>query len=186
MHQIQLRDFPDDSPMAAFYHQHALMVLAYIRPHVPAKEDAEDILVDVFLAVLENPVPLDLSEQAQLAWLRRVAHNKLVDRYRREARQPRMSSLDELAQTLLGEDDEGPENVAVRGEDRTYLHSQLAKLPVEQQEVLYLRFTENLSTREIARLLNKSDVAVRSALSRTLNRLRRICEPQKEGKIHHG
>lgn len=34
MHQIQLRDFPDDSPMAAFYHQHALMVLAYIRPHL--------------------------------------------------------------------------------------------------------------------------------------------------------
>lgn len=186
MHQIQPRNLPDDSPMAAFYHQHAPMVLAYIRPHVTAKEDAEDILVDVFLAVLENPVPLNLSQQAQLAWLRRIAHNKLVDRYRREARQPRMAPLEEFTQTLVGEDDEEPEQVAMRGEDRTQLYTQLAKLPAGQQEVLYLRFAENLSTREIARLLNKSDDAVRMALSRILNRLRRICEVQREGKIHHG
>jgi RNA polymerase sigma-70 factor (ECF subfamily) len=111
-----------------------------------------------------------------------VAHNKLVDRYRREASRPKTSSLDEFSQTLLGQDDQEPEHLAVRDEDRAQLYNHLARLTVEQQEVLHLRFTESLSTREIARLLNKSDVAVRSALARALNHLRRICEPGRKEK----
>jgi RNA polymerase sigma factor (sigma-70 family) len=186
MHHIQSRDLPDELSVAVFYQRHALMVLTYIRSHVASKEEAEDILGDVFLAVLENQTPFTLDEREQAIWLRRVAHNKVVDRYRRQMRQPEITSLGEFAHILPGEKNGEPEIVAVRNENRAQLHIHLAALSADQQKVLHLRFAENLSTREIARLLNKSDVAIRSLLSRTLNRLRHIWETQQKGKANHG
>lgn len=186
MHPIQSKGLLDELSVAVFYQRHALMVLTYIRSHVASKEDAEDILGDVFLAALENPTPLLLDEREQAVWLRRVAHNKMVDRYRRQMRQPGITSLDEFAHILPGEENGEPEMVAMRNEERAQLHTHLAALSAEQQKVLHLRFAEHLSTREIARLLNKSDVAIRSLLSRTLNRLRRIWEIPQKGKANHG
>jgi RNA polymerase sigma-70 factor (ECF subfamily) len=58
----------------------------------------------------------------------------------------------------------------------------LAKLSPVQQTVLHLRFAKDLSTREIARRLQKSDGAIRTLLSRTLNHLRGMYERREEGE----
>lgn len=186
MHQIQHIDSPEESPVAALYQRHARMILAYIRPRVDFKEDAEDLLVEVFLVAMQNETPLRLSESEQLIWLRRVARNKIVDRYRRLGRLPAISSLDEFAEVLLDDDEHTPEALALRNADHTQLRAHLASLPQIQQEVLRLRFAHNLNTKEIASRLAKSDDAIRMLLSRTLNRLRGLYEQHKGGEITHG
>lgn len=82
-----------NSPLGQLYHRHWLAVSLTISQHIPSREDAEDILLDVFLAALENERLLSLSEQHQEAWLRRVAYNKRMDVHRRASRHPVWQSV---------------------------------------------------------------------------------------------
>ena len=182
MHQIRHKDSPQESPVADLYQRHARQLLAYIRPRVDSPEDAEDLLVEVFLAIMQNETPLRLSEGEQLIWLRRVARNKIVDRYRHLGRQPAIAPLDALVEVLLDDDEHTPEALALRETDHAQLRKHLAGLSHIQQEVLHLRFFHELSTKEIAARLAKSDSAIRVLLSRTLNRLRDIYEQYKGGE----
>ena len=68
--KCQSTSLPDDSPIAQWYQLHAIPLLTYIRQHVPSREDAEDIVVEAFIAALEQKgfSPYTLTEQEQLAW----------------------------------------------------------------------------------------------------------------------
>jgi RNA polymerase sigma factor (sigma-70 family) len=186
MHQIRHIHSTEESPVADLYQRHARKILAYIRLRVDSQEDAEDLLVEVFLVTMQNETPLSLSESAQLTWLRRVAHNKIVDRYRRIGRLPAIASLDAFEEVLLDDDERTPEALALRNADHAQLRMHLACLSQIQQEVLWLRFAHDLSTKEIATRLEKNDSAIRMLLSRTLNRLRGIYEQPKGGETTHG
>jgi RNA polymerase sigma factor (sigma-70 family) len=167
------------SHIASLYQSYASELLLHIRRHVPSQEDAEDVLLETFIAALENPRLREMGEQEQLAWLRRVAHNKCVDFHRRSTRRPSIP-LEDVQQQLYDEDDRAPEVVVLDQEEHALLRTQLASLPQIQQEVLRLRFAEDLRCPEIARRLNKSDGAVRTMLSRILHLLRNIYTNSEE------
>src|SRR5437879_3700397 len=71
------------SAASALYDRHASSILACARRYTPSWEDAEDVTLEVFTAVLEQANLSAPTERQQLVWLRRVAHNKPVGRYRR-------------------------------------------------------------------------------------------------------
>jgi DNA-directed RNA polymerase specialized sigma24 family protein len=76
----------EEYPLALLYQKYARAVLSYLDRRISIKEDAEDLLLEVFLAALENQVWTTLTDGEQLAWLRRVARNKLIDHYRQKTR----------------------------------------------------------------------------------------------------
>lgn len=170
----------DETALATLYQRHMPVLLAFIRRYVSTREDAEDVLLEVFIAAFERKSLADLSEGEQLAWLRRVAHNKCVDAYRRTSRQP-VVPLEQVTTSVYEEEEHTPEQVALRSEEYALLHRHLANLSEEQQTLLRLRFAHDLRSPEIARKLNKSEGAVRKLLSRTLNALRRLYEKPEEG-----
>lgn len=77
------------------YDRYTPKILAYLERRIGHRQDAEDLLVDVFLAAFKAHQLADLHGDEQLAWLRRVAHNKVVDRLR-QARRLTHLSLDEV------------------------------------------------------------------------------------------
>ncbi len=165
-----------DSPIAVLYQRHAYTLLSFIRQHVPTPEDAEDVLLEVFLAAFQADI-VNLPKNEQLAWLRRVARNKCVDAHRRLVRHPAIP-LEEIEDTMYDDEQQAPEQLALRSEEHATLHAHLAQLPALQQEVLRLRFAFDLRSAEIARMLNKSEGAIRMLLSRTMNLLRTLYEKQ--------
>lgn len=169
--------------LAQLYEDHWLNLLWIIRQYAFSTEEAEDILMDVFVAALESDVFFTLREKQQVAWLRRTAHNKAVDAYRRSSRKP-VVSLYPYGDTLLNEERQAPEQFAVRHEDQEVLQSHITKLPDLQQQVLRLRFADGLRCKDIAAYLQKNEGTVRSLLSRTLNTLRGLYEKNQEGKNH--
>ena len=164
-------------PLSLLYQKYAQVILAYLDRRISIKEDAEDLLLEVFLAALENQVWMTLADGEQLAWLRRVARNKLIDHYRRNMRHPVMP-LQEMHEALDEDENLMPEHLALRHEAQSILHREIAALPQLQQEILRLRFAHGLHTKEIALMLKKTDTAIRILLSRTLNQLRRSYERQ--------
>lgn len=167
----------EDSPIAVLYQRHAYTLLSFIRQHVPTPEDAEDVLLEVFLAAFEADTLANLPKNEQLAWLRRVARNKCVDAHRRLVRHP-VIPLEEIEDSMYEDEQQAPEQLALRSEEHAVLQAHLAQLSALQQEVLRLRFASDLRSAEIARMLNKSEGAIRMLLSRAMNLLRTLYEKQ--------
>jgi RNA polymerase sigma factor (sigma-70 family) len=166
----------DGPPVVAqLYQQYASKIFNYIRQHVPSFEDAEDILVEVFVVALENEEIFTWEEKIQQAWLWRVTHNKVVDFYRRTKRKSDIP-LSAFNEEAFEHDSASPEQSSIRGEEDEQLHALIEKLSPLQQEVLQLRFAYDLKSTQIASQLGKRDGTVRSILSRTLNQLRNLYE----------
>ena len=165
---------PQQEPeMALLYRKYAPGLLAYVRLHIASQEDAEDIVVEVFLAAIENAKFAALPEKAQQLWLWRVTRNKVIDTYRRSKTRQSLS-LEHVTEHLFEDEVLGPEHAALQQEDYMDLYAHLQSLPVLQQEILRMRFGQDLSCFEIATTLGKQENAVRVTLSRSLNLLRRI------------
>ena len=171
--QADIDGFQVAPGIAFLYSKYAPGLLSYARMHVASQEDAEDLVVEVFLAAIENERLLALSEKAQQLWLWRVTRNKVIDAYRRAKTHPRVR-LDAMAEHLFEDEVFSPENAALRQEDYMDLYERLQRLPAPQQEILRMRFGLGLSCAEIAIRLGKQENAVRVMLSRSLNLLRDI------------
>lgn len=157
--------------LAELYRSSVSTLLNYIRRYISVREDAEDILVEVFLAAHERGDLIELPEDERLAWLRRVAYYKCVDLLRRQQRHPTVT-LETHLETLFEADEHAPEHIALRTEEYTLLRNYLAELTVSQQTILHLKFGQQLSGTEIAKRLNKSEGSVSKLLARALNQLR--------------
>ena len=168
-----------EQEMALLYRKYAPGMLTYVRMRVPSPEDAEDLVVEVFLAAIESAKFAVLSEKAKQSWLWRVTRNKVIDAYRR-AKTRQNVTLEHVAQGLFEDEMSSPEYAALRQEDYMDLYAHLQSLPPLQQQILRMRFGQDLSCSEIATALGKQENAVRVTLSRSLNLLRKIYQRRGE------
>ena len=157
------------------YERHAAIILAYVRSRTASWQDAEDLTLEVFLTALEHDNLSWLTDKQQLVWLWRVAHNKLIDSYRRPG-QPPAVSLEQVVENASHDEALMPEQLVLRREELERLYKAIGKLSPQQQQVLQLRYGEGLRFTEIAVLLNKREATVRKICSRSLVLLRRIYE----------
>jgi RNA polymerase sigma-70 factor (ECF subfamily) len=179
MHQLSFRGSQDAGVFSAFYQEHAPQVFTYLRLHLRSKEDAEDLLVEVFLACLESSDFQRLAEPQRRAWLWRVVHHKLIDLYRKGTVRQRVVTMDGLTQEIYYDDDLSPERLMERSEEYRQLHELVKALPHTQQQVLRLRLVHGLRSKEIASRMGKSEQAIRALLSRALNLLRSTYRQQQ-------
>ncbi|GHO48247.1 RNA polymerase sigma factor [Ktedonospora formicarum] len=170
----------NDAFAAELYQRYAQEIFVYLRMHTPTREDAEDVLIDVFLAALEQKNFQKVPIEKQRAYLWRVAQNKANDVYRRLKRRP-VSPVEQVADSLHFDENQEPEQQFMRTESYALLRSHIQRLPELQRKLLHLRFVNGLRSKEIAQILNKREGTVRMLLSRTLNTLRSIYEKHSEG-----
>ena len=155
------------------FEQHSEKLFSYLRQHTSSREDAEDMLVETFMAALAEAKFAHLSETAQVAWLWRVGRNKVVDAFRK-ATLRRNVPLEQVGETICEDEARDPEQMALRRDEEREIYHLLHTLPELQQEMLRLRFGFDLHCGEIAAILGKREDAVRAMLSRTMNSLRQL------------
>jgi RNA polymerase sigma factor (sigma-70 family) len=180
MHQAKIE--PEDDPVTdMLYQRYATTIFTYVHQHISSREDAEDILVETFLAALEAPTFMQLSEKEQVSWLWRVARNKVVDSYRKSTRRHNIP-LEQISETVYEDEEQGPEQALLRQEAESQTLALLKRLPPGHQEVMLLRFGHGLRSAEIASIIGKRESAVRTTISRAMNLLRKIYEERKEAQ----
>ena len=177
--QINGHTAQSEQEMAFLYRKYAPGLLSYVRMRITSEEDAEDLVVEVFVAALEHSKFAALSEREKQLWLWRVTRNKVIDMYRR-AKTRRNVTFEDVGNGLFEDEMAGPESAALRQEDYMDLYAHLQSLPPLQQQILRMRFGQDLSCREIATTLGKQENAVRVTLSRSLNLLRKIYRRGRE------
>ena len=147
-------------------------VYRYARLKLGSVSDAEDVTAAVFLnawRMIDRFSPQDDTSFA--AWLFRLAHNALIDRYRRTRD---AVSLDR-ARPLLFDPQiiPGPDALIEWRMTLDELRIALQALTEEQREVIILRFVEGLTAREVGAIMGKQEGAVRGMQFRALETLRR-------------
>jgi RNA polymerase sigma-70 factor (ECF subfamily) len=159
----------------ALFDRYATLIFAYLRRQVSSQQDAEDLMLEVFLAAFQYNQFSTLDTERQIAWLKRVARNKVVDRYRHNSLLT-LLPLETVMETL--KDEFMPEHQVLQKEAYQQLYQSLKQLSPIQQQVIQMRFGDCLPLIEIADILGKQAGTVRSILSRTLRHLRMIYEQQ--------
>ncbi len=182
MHQPFTREIMSQEEAAEFYRQYAPQVATYLRLHMRSKEDAEDLLVDIFLACLESSAFQCLPDPQQRAWLWRVVHNKMADFYRKGVVRQYVVNVDDHIKEIYYDEDLSPERMAERSEEYRLLSELVRTLPQAQWQVLQLRLVHGLPYKEIAGHLGKNETAIRAVFSRTLSFLRSAYHQKQGGK----
>lgn len=173
--------------VATLYQRHAHNLFKYIYVSLSRREEAEDILIEVFLAAHTYQGLGNLSEQQQLAWLAAVTRHKVADWYR-AANNRSTSSLEQMlpgSQVQAGETSL-PEVMVLKQEEYTLLWHQIAQLPSFQQDVLQLRFILGMRHADIAKVLGTTVGSVQTALWRALRSLRTLYQLDAPKRRRHG
>ncbi len=176
MHQL---DTDQTTVESTLYDRFAVTIFQYLCQRVSNKQDAEDLLLEVFLAALQDEALSSLPQGRQLAWLRRVARNKVVDHYRHIA----LLNLLPIEQALAMEDTAlPPEQYTEQRESYERLYQSIAQLTSLQRELIGLRYRNGLRFADIAVVLGKPEGTVRQWLVRTLRQLRTIYDQPERGE----
>lgn len=159
----------DSEGLAALYGALADPLLSYIRTQVRRREDAEDLLGQVFLEALRDLGRFSGDVGGFRAWLFRIAYHRSVDLARRQSRRAE-EPLDSVHQRPAADD---PESEVLDRLDRLRLRAAVDRLPPEQRRVISLRLAGALSAAEIGKILGKSTGAVKALQFRALANLSR-------------
>jgi RNA polymerase sigma-70 factor (ECF subfamily) len=159
----------DAEAFSQLYEQYFPRVYSYVLRHVSQPEVAQDLTSDVFLRAMEHLDSYRFQDVPFASWLYRIAHNRVIDHYRRLPKQPPV----ELA-------DQGPfatKPVTMDSSwilNRKVVHDALKVLTPEQREVIIRRLLQGQSIAETARALNRSEDSVKQLQRRGLAALERM------------
>jgi RNA polymerase sigma-70 factor, ECF subfamily len=164
----------DAEGMAILYRAYASPLLAYLATQVRRREDAEDLLGEVFLSAMRDVARFEGNVSGFRAWLYRIATNRAVDLARRHARRPE----EPLAVAVEQPGTEDPANEALGKVDRERLWRAVMALPEAQRRVVAMRLAGGLSAPEIAKAVDKPVGAVKALQHRALvNLTKALGEP---------
>jgi RNA polymerase sigma-70 factor, ECF subfamily len=162
----------DPAALSMLYDQYVDRIYSYIYHRVGQVELAEDLTGQVFIRMLEA-VRKGYSWRSSFSgWLYRIAHNLVIDHYRRRSRAS-FVDIDEV--TTLSHDAEPMQSVQARL-DSEQLRIALGKVTEEQAQVITLRFLEDLSIAETAEIMAKTEGAIKALQYRAVLALRRAME----------
>ena len=163
----------DSAAFGMLYERHLDAIFRYVYFRVGSSADAEDLTEDVFVSAWENLSNFrPEGESSFLSWLYRIAHNRVIDHYRK--RQPQSWSSEQLAleEALIP----SVEDAAHINFDTRRLAKAVSQLEETEQEVIILRFIEGLSHGEVASIIEKSEGASRVIQHRALINLKTLLE----------
>ena len=166
------------SAISMLYEIYADLIYRYIAHRVPSDE-IEDLTSEVFVSMVKGLPNYEITGAPFEAWLYRIAAARVADFYRKRSQ----TIQTELSETLSDNHSPKPEESMIEGQEIDELKEALNQLTEEERKILLLRFVERRSHREVAKIVEKSEMAVRSIQHRALVRLTRLLST--DDKVRH-
>lgn len=161
----------EEAAIAELYDEYAPMIYRYLYRRVSDEHVAEDLTGDVFLRALEAIQNDNFWHTSFRAWIYRIAHNLVVDHYRDKSSEDLLSLDERLIASV-----EMPESAKADPLSFRRLRLAMRQLTPSQEQVIVLRFGEQLTSREVAEIMGKSTGAVELLQHRALKKMRRFLE----------
>src|SRR3989338_9494788 len=160
----------EEEPFGQLYDHYLPQIYRFVLMKVNNRAEAEDLTHDVFMSAWQNLKGYKFQGFPFSSWLYQIARNKIIDHYRTKKAYVSFENLDEDLLKVVGVSETNLEvTLAVETVKKA-----LTKLTPEQQDVIAMKFIEDLSNDEIARNLGKSEGAVRLLQHRAISNLKEI------------
>lgn len=159
----------DPEAFGELYERYVTKIYNYIYYRVGSQEEAEDLTARTFFRALRK---IDSYEERGLpfsAWLYRIAHNLVANWHRSQSRRKSVQ-LDELIPATS--EISSPNKMLEKQETREALLSMIRTLPEDRQQLLILKFVEQMPNAQIGQVMGRSESSIKSLYHRTLKTLR--------------
>ena len=160
----------ESSAFGKLYDHYQPKIYRFVLFKVSRREEAEDLTHEVFLSAWQNIQTYQDIGFPFSSWLYQIARNQIVDHYRTKKDEVQLEGVDP-------ERFAGPATAPFTIDEKIELQrvqNALRKLKPEHQDVIIMRFVEDLSTKETASALGKSEVAVKLMQHRAIKTLKSI------------
>jgi RNA polymerase sigma-70 factor, ECF subfamily len=168
----------DENALAILINRHQSKIYGFIYSKLSDRDVADDVFQDTFIKVIKTLKSNSYNEEGKfLPWVMRIAHNLIVDHYRKNKKMPMLRETEEFSIfSVLTDTSLNVEGRIITDLIEKDLQRIVQELPDDQKEVLIMRLYQDLSFNEIAELTN---VSINTALGRmryAILNLRKIIE----------
>ncbi len=168
----------EEKALEILIHRHNQRITSFIYSKVMDRDVAEDIFQDTFIKVIKTLKKGTYSEEGKfLPWVMRIAHNLIIDHFRKNKRMPMFQGTDDFnIFSVIGDEKLNAEKQLIKDQIDTDLNMLIEELPEDQKEVLLMRIYQDMSFKEIS---ENTGVSINTALGRmryALINLRKIID----------
>jgi len=163
----------DPVAFGLLYERYVDRIYQYIFYRTGNRQEAEDLTARTFFRALDKIDGYTYRGVPFSAWLYRIAHN-LVANWHRDRRDRHLIPLDKLVLKTTGR--RAPERLLEKSERDHALRQAISRLNGDRQQLLILKFAEEISNAEIGKVMGRSEGAIKSLYHRTLVALRKDLE----------
>jgi len=145
--------------------RHKNRIFAFIMSKIKNKDITEDIFQDTFIKVINSLQKGKYNEEGKfLPWMMRIAHNLVIDHFRKESRMKNIRPTDEFnIFDLINDGNRGQDEEMIRKRVHSDLNMLIKDLPEDQKTVLKMRYFEDMSFKRISEM---TGVSINTALGR--------------------
>jgi RNA polymerase sigma-70 factor (ECF subfamily) len=163
----------DVEAFGTLYQKHAERVFRYIAYRVRTPAEAEDLTAQVFLNAWKAIARYKTQEAPFLAWLYTIAHNQVINYAKSKVQNTTFTSIDSAQELVDNSRYNSPDERTDKLAEYEELRQAVLNLPADQQQVIFLRYVEEMGHAEIGRLMGKPEVTIRGILFRAHESLRK-------------
>ena len=168
----------DELALSTLVTRHQSRIFGFIYSKVLDRDVSDDIFQDTFIKVIKTLKSNSYNEEGKfLPWVMRIAHNLIIDHFRKNKKMPLYRETEEFSIfSIMTDNSPNIEGKIITEQVESDLLRLIAELPADQKEVLEMRIYQDLSFKEIS---ESTGVSINTALGRmwyALINLRRIID----------
>jgi len=155
----------DENALTVLINRHQSKIFGFIYSKISDRDISNDIFQDTFIKVIKTLKSKSYNEEGKfLPWVMRIAHNLIIDHYRKNKKMPMFRETEEFSIfSIMSDDSLTIENKIIREQVEIDLKKLIEELPADQKEVLVMRMYQDMSFKEISEI---TGVSINTALGR--------------------
>ncbi len=155
----------DENALTILINRHQSKIFGFIYSKIADRDISNDIFQDTFIKVIKTLKSKSYNEEGKfLPWVMRIAHNLIIDHFRRNKKMPMYRETEEFSIfSIMSDDSLTIENKIIQEQVEVDLRKLIEELPADQKEVLVMRMYQDMSFKEISEI---TGVSINTALGR--------------------
>ncbi|NOY46950.1 MAG: sigma-70 family RNA polymerase sigma factor [Chlorobi bacterium] len=155
----------DESALSVLITRHKQKIYSFIYSKVFDRDVTEDVFQDTFIKVIRTLKLGKYNEEGKfLPWVMRIAHNLVIDHFRKNNRMPKFdNSSDFDIFSVISDSSLNAEKVLIKNQVENDVKRLIEELPEDQKQVLVMRMYNDMSFKEIS---ENTGVSINTALGR--------------------
>ncbi len=155
----------DENALSILINRHKQKIYSFIYSKVFDRDLTEDVFQDTFIKVIRTLKLGKYNEEGKfLPWVMRIAHNLVIDHFRRNSRMPKFDNTGDFnIFSVLSDSSLNAEKKLIKSQVEEDVRRLIKELPDEQKDVLTMRLYQDMSFKEIS---ERTGVSINTALGR--------------------